>query len=86
MLAGAEHPAFEAASLKPSQSSQSGMILRVLRGGYLAGGHLTPQQMITVARNLQKNQMTSRIYWLSSEYFDLDARAGHAAASPNFAS
>ena len=75
----AERPSFEAASLKPSHSTQEGMILRVLPGGRLHGEHLTVMQMVAIAWSLQKHQVTSRIDWLSTEYFDLEASAGHAA-------
>jgi uncharacterized protein (TIGR03435 family) len=82
LFAGAEHPSFEAAALKLSQSNQPGMMLRVFPGGRLRGVHLTLQQMITVAWDLQKHQVTSRIDWLSNEYFDLEATAGHPAGEP----
>jgi uncharacterized protein (TIGR03435 family) len=82
LFAGAQRPSFEAASIKPSQSTEPGMMLRVLPGGHLKGVHLTPLQMITVAWNLQKHQVSSRIDWLSNDYFDLDATAGHPAGEP----
>jgi uncharacterized protein (TIGR03435 family) len=76
----AARPSFEAASLKPSHSTEPGMLLRVLPGGRLMGVHLTLQQLITVAWNLQKHQVNSRIAWLSNDYFDLDATAGRPAS------
>lgn len=82
MAGAAERPLFEVASLKPSRSSQPGMMLRVLPGGRLQGVHLTLQQMITVAWSLEKHQVTSRVDWLSTEYFDLEAAAGRPAGEP----
>jgi uncharacterized protein (TIGR03435 family) len=75
-------PAFEVASLKPATSTEPGWMLRVFPGGRLHGERITFQQLVTVAYDLQKHQVTSSLTWLGAERYDLEATAGHPAGEP----
>ena len=73
LLAGQE-PAFEVASIRPTQSTQAGEIRPMPNGRFLAT-NATPRSVILRAYGLVDSQLIGAPPWLDAERYDIDARA-----------
>jgi hypothetical protein len=73
----AQEPAFEVASIRPTQSTQPGEIQTMPNGRFLAT-HSTPKALILRSYGLVDAQVIGAPSWLDAERFDIDARAGTA--------
>src|SRR5215467_311661 len=71
-------PAFEVASIKPSAVTAGSRI------GFLPGGRLSAtswvQQLIQVAYGVEDYQVVGGPKWLTSDWYDIEAKAGSAPA------
>jgi len=70
---------FEVASFKPSPPDAQGGIIRPLPGNQTyIGSNMTLRTYLTVAYTLRDTQITSGPSWLSTDRFDMDAKADHS--------
>jgi len=71
-------PAFEVASIKPSAVTAGSRI------GFLPGGRLSAtswvKQLIQVAYGVEDYQVVGGPKWLTSDWYDIEAKAGNASA------
>jgi uncharacterized protein (TIGR03435 family) len=65
---------FEAASLKPNRSGDSGSTFRRLPGGRFNAINVTLRQLITNAYQIQGFQLVSAPEWIGEERFDIVAK------------
>ena len=75
----AQEPAFDVASIRPSQSTRSSDI-RPTPFGRLTATNATPKELILRAYGLVDAQLIGAPSWLNTEHYDIDARV--AAAPP----
>jgi uncharacterized protein (TIGR03435 family) len=69
-------PAFEVASIKPSDpAARQGIDFRVLRGGLLRVTNLTADILIREAYGVKRYQISGGPSWLESDRFDIAAKA-----------
>lgn len=67
-------PAFEVASIKPSNPNGSGLLgIYTYSGGRIHCGFCTAQMLLMFAFDVQSFQITGGPAWFQSEMFDLDA-------------
>jgi uncharacterized protein (TIGR03435 family) len=80
LLAGQE-PAFEVASIRPTQSTQASEIRPMPNGRFLAT-NATPRSVILRAYGLVDSQLIGAPPWLDAERYDIDARAAPPVDGP----
>lgn len=74
-------PEFDVASIKPNKAS-GGVSFGVGNGG-ASGRNVTLQMLIGLAYRLQDFQISGGPSWVSSDRFDVEAKAGDAAVGPD---
>jgi uncharacterized protein (TIGR03435 family) len=86
----APEPAFEVATIKPSDPAARGRGFRRRPGGMLEAVNITLRNLITWAYNIQDHQLQGGPSWLDSDRYDVAARpesvAGAADPGPGMAS
>jgi uncharacterized protein (TIGR03435 family) len=75
----AQEPAFDVASIRPSQSTQTSSIQPTPFGRFTAT-NATPKSLILRAYGLLDAQVIGAPAWLNSEHYDIDARLAAAPA------
>ena len=73
--APAESPKFEVASVRPNTSGDNREMFQVLPGGRYNGINIPPRLLIMNAYGLQPQQLVGAPDWISSERFDIVAKA-----------
>jgi uncharacterized protein (TIGR03435 family) len=73
--APAESPKFEVASVRPNTSGDNKMMSQVLPGGRYNGINIPPRLLIMNSYGLQEQQLVGAPPWISSERFDIVAKA-----------
>jgi len=66
-------PEFEVASIKPNKSNER--MYYGLRNGSMTVRNMTPKGLIQIAYGKKDFQITGGPSWITSEYFDIDAKA-----------
>jgi uncharacterized protein (TIGR03435 family) len=79
-------PTFEVASVKPTSSSPGPVRIEALPGGRFVATNVTLRALIQTAYRLQPFQVIGGPSWLSSDRFDIVAKADPADADQNAAS
>ena len=75
--AAAQEPAFEVASIRPTESAQPSDI-RPMPNGRFTATNTTPRSLLLRAYGLVDVQLIGAPSWLNVERYDIDARAGGA--------
>jgi len=70
-----ESPKFEVASVRPNTSGDNKMMSQVLPGGRYNGINIPPRLLIMNSYGLQEQQLVGAPPWISSERFDIVAKA-----------
>jgi uncharacterized protein (TIGR03435 family) len=70
------HPAFEAASIKPSAPDAHATIIALPPGGRVEIGYMTLKEMIGNAWHIQPYQISGGPAWMDSVHYDISAKAG----------
>ncbi|HUP40090.1 MAG TPA: M56 family metallopeptidase [Vicinamibacterales bacterium] len=73
--APAETPTFEVASVRPNTSGDNKMMSQTLPGGRYNGINIPPRLLIMNSYGLQEQQLVGAPPWISSERFDIVAKA-----------
>ena len=73
--APAESPKFEVASVRPNTSGDNKQMLQILPGGRYNGINIPPRLLIMNSYGLQPQQLVGAPDWISSERFDIVAKA-----------
>jgi uncharacterized protein (TIGR03435 family) len=73
--APAESPKFEVASVRPNTSGDNKMMSQTLPGGRYNGINIPPRLLIINSYGLQEQQLVGAPPWISSERFDIVAKA-----------
>jgi len=73
--APAEAPKFEVASVRPNTSGDNKMSNQILPGGRYNAVNIPPRLLIMNAYGLQEQQLVGAPPWISSERFDIVAKA-----------
>lgn len=68
-------PSFEVASIKPHKSNSFGVMLRIEPGGRFAAEGIPLKLLIEEAYNIKDQQLSGDPAWLSSERYDIEAKA-----------
>jgi uncharacterized protein (TIGR03435 family) len=74
-------PAFEAASIKPSKTSDVGSGWHT-RPGYLVTNNQTLKSLIGIAYSIPADRVLGGPKWIESDHFDVEARASSPAGEP----
>ncbi|HMD50934.1 MAG TPA: TIGR03435 family protein [Bryobacteraceae bacterium] len=74
-LAQTDAPAFEVATIKPSDPNARGVFVRSNPGGRFDVNNMTLKEMIVFAWRVQPYQVTGGPPWLDSAHFDVSAKA-----------
>jgi bla regulator protein blaR1 len=67
-------PAFEVATIKPSDPNARGVFVRSNPGGRFDVNNMTLKEMIVFAWRVQPYQVTGGPAWLDSAHFDISAK------------
>jgi uncharacterized protein (TIGR03435 family) len=73
--ASAESPKFEVASVRPNTSGDNKVMSQILPGGRYNGINIPPRLLIMNSYGLQEQQLVGAPPWISSERFDIVAKA-----------
>jgi uncharacterized protein (TIGR03435 family) len=73
--APAESPTFEVASVRPNTSGDNKQMVQILPGGRYNGINIPPRLLIMNSYGLQPQQLVGAPDWISSERFDIVAKA-----------
>src|SRR5688572_3371542 len=79
-IAGAQTPAFDAVSIRPSPLAQPGGITDFKPGGQFIATNVTLMELIRSAYNVDTYRIFGGPDWMRSARFDVQARAGAAVA------
>jgi uncharacterized protein (TIGR03435 family) len=71
----AASPKFEVASVRPNTSGDNKMMSQILPGGRYNGVNIPPRLLIINSYGLQEQQLVGAPPWISSERFDIVAKA-----------
>jgi uncharacterized protein (TIGR03435 family) len=77
----AEKPKFEVASVKPSEPGQRGSMIGMQPGGRLVVQHLPLRALVTFAYNVRDFQLTGGPSWMTTDFWDIEARVDEASIS-----
>ncbi len=80
MLEPAPVPAYEVATIKPSEPDEQGRGLN-FRGRHLVVRNLAVEDLITLGYNIHAKQVTGGPAWLKEDHYDLDLLTDHDGAA-----
>src|SRR5580692_8874299 len=73
---------FEVASVKPSEPDVLGLFTRFLPGGGVHITGATMKDLVAIAYNVRRFQISGGPAWIGTERYDVDARASTSSATP----
>jgi hypothetical protein len=80
VIAFAQQPAFEVASVKPNKSAGPGAMIPPVVGGRFTATNVSAQELVITAYRVQGFQVSGGPGWLGTDRFDIEAKAAGNAA------
>ncbi|HVW12009.1 MAG TPA: TIGR03435 family protein [Bryobacteraceae bacterium] len=82
VAAAAQSPSFEAASIKPNNSGENFLSVRLVPGGSVRAINATLESLITTAWQIPDFELADAPGWVKSERWDIEAKGSGNAAPP----